>query len=250
MVKRRRLDSGDEFSGSNGWEQQQSHSHHQQPPPQDPGQGQAFATIPNLSSASSFGESTAGSEFANNAATGASSQETAAAATALTDSSTTVWQGSATSYPDVSTYSQQPYYSFQHSDPSTYTLPWPPADAASYGSQASNYSVTAPAGAMPYFPPPAGQRTSESDFETANALPVPNYHQDVEPSSSQRTYSQSQSVSQPQQPQQRTARSDVRGPSSALYFEDASMHLKIQSLSILENLVCPMLQLDDGGGSR
>ena len=222
MSKRRRLDSPDQY-GTGTWEQQQA------PQP-------SLYGPPALTHASSFGSSHATAEYApnalskpyDNAGTGLPS---------LNDSSTahasTQWHGSgSSSYPDVSAYSQQPYF-FGQTDPSTYNSPWPPADGATstYGPQNSNYSIAATSEVMPYFPPQRAAETSDSGLEN-NAPASLHRYQDVE-SSHQYSYSQS---SNGQQQQLHHHNNEARPP-SALYLEDASMHLKVQSLSVLENLV-------------
>nr|POE72403.1 hypothetical protein CFP56_12276 [Quercus suber] len=139
------------------------------------------------------------------------------------------------SYPEASLF-QQPFF-FQQTDPSIYNSPWPPTEAAlaAYGNAAApaghyNTSHVAGgallAGAMPFFP-------EQSDVEATTALggaaDFPQAYSNLYPTAYDCTESQ--------------ARPDVRS-SSSLYYEDASMHLKIQSLSILEDLVHLCMSID------
>ena len=206
MAKRKRGEAGGEYGGTpEEWQQQQ---------------GQQYGA--------------GGVEYASSSATtgtGGAPPENAAAS-ALTESAETghQWNNSSSVYPEVPSYAQQPYF-FQQTDPSTYNSPWPPPEATAFGSQTSNYSVSAPATTMPYFPTqPAVTEPSDSTMETAVALP--------QPASYQNYPSEIEAPSQYAYAQQPGASSQARGDqSSAFLYEDASMHLKIQSLPILENLV-------------
>lgn len=118
-------------------------------------------------------------------------------------------------YPDLASYQQQPYFS-QRTEPSAYQSPWPPSGTTSYPLPSSR-------AAMPFFPPQAAVEPDE-DFH-APAVAAYRNTRDVD-SSPQNAYPSSHSRNE--QPRQ---------PASTICFDDASMHLKIQSLSILDNLV-------------
>ena len=212
MAKRRRIGSGEEY----GREQsQQQHPYAPHP----------FA---------SFTQHTGTSDYASTttAGGGVATYDSAGAST-LTENNdpSTQWNGSAAStYPDVASYSQQPYF-FPQTDPSTYNSRWPPAESASFGTQTNNYSATAQSNAMPYFPPTqSAPEVSLNTFDTSTQQSFQNYQQDSEPLPAQQHYSYGQSNNN-------QSRGEVQASQGALYFEDASMHLKIQSLPILDNLV-------------
>ena len=138
-------------------------------------------------------------------------------------------------YPDVSTYSQsqQPYF-FQQTHPSTYNSPWPPAESI------SSYSLPAPNTTMPYF----HTQTASDQSETVTDALVPhpsfhNYASEVD-ASAQYAY-----VQNPGGSSQSRADASIKTPT--FLYEDASMHLKIQSLPILENLVSLDLFLQTDG---
>ena len=216
MAKRKRGEAAGEYGSAEEWQQQ----------------GQQYGAGSLVSS--SYGSGSGGVEYASSStATGAGgAPPETAAASALTESAEAgpQWNNSSSVYPEVPSYAQQPYF-FQQTDPSTYNSPWPPPEATAFGSQASSYSVSAPATTMPYFPtPPTVTEPSDSTMETAVALPqattYQNYPTEIE-APSQYAYAQ-----------QPGASSQARGDrTSAFLYEDASMHLKIQSLPILENLV-------------
>lgn len=156
------------------------------------------------------------------------------------DPNTGQWTASsstaASRYPEVSNYSQQPYFFAQQTtDPSTYNSPWPPADAGTYGTQSGSYSsIASSSTTMPYFPPRSMTEENEKALEVVSSIPqtatYPNYPSEIDASSQYAYVPQAGSGSQ--------TRGDVANNPAFLY-EDASMHLKIQSLPILENLVCP-----------
>lgn len=219
MAKRKRGEAG-EYGSSEEWQQQVE--------PQAQQYGASRALI------STIGSNPGDVDYASSSAVGgigAAPQESAGAS-ALSENadSTHQWSNSSSSrYPDVPTYNQQPYY-FQQTDPSTYNSPWPPADAATFGSQTASYSVSAPAPTMPYFPPHSVTESSENALDAA-VVPQPsyqNYPAEIA-ASSQYAYVQ--------QPGAGQGRGDASSQTPAFLYEDASMHLKIQSLPILENLV-------------
>jgi protein TBF1 len=125
-------------------------------------------------------------------------------------------------YPDVASYSQ-PYF-HQQTDPSTYLSSWPPADASNavYNDTASFNAGTTTAQSMPYFPTSSAADQANvydaAGSSSFSALPPTDPAAQV-----------SYGDAQPQV--------DAPASGSALYLEDASMHLKLQSLSILDNLV-------------
>ena len=133
-------------------------------------------------------------------------------------------------YPDVASYSQQPYF-YQQTDPNAYNSPWPPAEPGAFASQASSYNVPAPAvgSAMPFFPQSqTTAETSEDGFEGVVSTAVGSYPRDVQLPPLRRDISQDDDG-------RHAGDGAVQPPTT--YYDDASMHLKIQSLPILENLV-------------
>jgi hypothetical protein len=121
---------------------------------------------------------------------------------------------------------QQPYY-YGQTDPSVYNSPWPPTqqDAQTHVHTPSMVVTTQPH-PMPYVQPSHSPVDSQHPYESG---PSPSY-----PSTLQAfdvgNYGLSHDVQSQQQRQ-------VRKSPSNLYFEDASMHLKMQSLPILDSLV-------------
>ena len=127
-------------------------------------------------------------------------------------------------YPDVTSY-QQPYFS-QQTDPSTYNSPWPPADTQAYGTPGT-YPMLSQSTTMPFFPV---TQTADQGFDAATAFQgfpeldaAPPQYDYVHNVPQERSHEQPKNV-------------------SAFYFEDASMHLKIQSLPILENLASQLIE--------
>ncbi|TKA72697.1 hypothetical protein B0A55_06488 [Friedmanniomyces simplex] len=129
------------------------------------------------------------------------------------------WSSSA--YPEVASYSQ-PYF-YQATEPSTYTSPWPPPDGgATVGAAYNSTSTYHTGGDMPFFPPSTSEQPET--FEAAAT-----YQSVPQNDSTQYTYTE-------QQP-----RNDVPQSGSTFYLEDASMHLKLQSLPILDNLATQLI---------
>jgi hypothetical protein len=225
MAKRKRREVGG-YSSPEEWQQpSQSHPH---------GPSQQYGAVSQTLGASTFGSSAGSVEYASSSTSiGVAPQENAGtSALADTADPTQRWSNNplGSRYPDVTSYSQQPYF-FQQTDPSTYNSPWPPAETNAFGSQTSNYSVSAPTTTMPYFPTQTVTQQSESALDTAVA-PQPsyqNYSSEIE-APSQYAY-----VQQPGHSSQ--VRGNVASQTPAFLYEDASMHLKVQSLPILENLV-------------
>lgn len=150
--------------------------------------------------------------------------------------------GTTSPYPDVASY-QQPYF-FQHTDPSIYTSPWPPPPLA--------YAVAGPSAAesliqqqqqqqqvMPFFPPSSHQGPEGSSSplpgERFDAAALSNYP-DPDVGVAGPPYA-SAAAAQPAMAREIDGMRPPPPPEQAFMLEDASMHLKIQSLSILENLV-------------
>ncbi|EMC91641.1 hypothetical protein BAUCODRAFT_300222 [Baudoinia panamericana UAMH 10762] len=118
-------------------------------------------------------------------------------------------------YSDAATY-QQPYYTAQQTDPATYTAPWPPI------TYDARYNASVPTSEnMPFFPLSTGVATEQVDdigiAAQISAYPDPN-------ASAEYLYVGPQSGA-------------LQQYASSSYMDDASMQLKIQSLSILDNLV-------------
>ncbi|KAI7497676.1 hypothetical protein KC367_g5696 [Hortaea werneckii] len=155
------------------------------------------------------------------------------------------WNSSQSPYPDVSSY-QQPYF-YQQTDPSTYNSPWPPAShnvgAASYmpptssiGYHGSNSLIPQQTPSLPFFTQPQSsveqqpQQTLTETYQPTADTAFPNYPDLDPPQVSTMNYAMPQ--------MQRQAQRSM----SNFNFEDASMHLKLQSLPILDNLATQIIQ--------
>ncbi|RMX77188.1 hypothetical protein D0869_10065 [Hortaea werneckii] len=155
------------------------------------------------------------------------------------------WNPSQSPYPDVSSY-QQPYF-YQQTDPSTYNSPWPPTShnisAASYmpttssiGYHGSSSLVPQQTASLPFFTQPQSsveqqpQQPLTESYEPTGDAAFPSYP-DPDPSQVS-TYNYA--IPQIQRQAQRSM--------SDFNFEDASMHLKMQSLPILDNLATQIIQ--------
>ncbi|KAI7193626.1 hypothetical protein KC363_g2620 [Hortaea werneckii] len=155
------------------------------------------------------------------------------------------WNLSQSPYPDVSSY-QQPYF-YQQTDPSTYNSPWPPAShnvgAASYmpatssiGYHGSNSLIPQQTPSLPFFTQPQSsveqqpQQTLTETYQPTADTAFPNYPDLDPPQVSTMKYV----IPQMQRQAQRSM--------SDFNFEDASMHLKLQSLPILDNLATQIIQ--------
>lgn len=137
-------------------------------------------------------------------------------------------------YPDLAPYQQQPYFYGQTtSGAGTYnSSSWDTAAAAqAFGdtSTSVSYSVgdQASTTTMPFFPPSTGSNVADSTDALGNNISF-NYP-DVEHANQYASYTAPSATAQLAQRE--------AAKSSAYYFDDASMHLKIQSLPILDNLV-------------
>lgn len=136
------------------------------------------------------------------------------------------WSSGLSPYPDVSSY-QQPYF-YQQTDPSIYTSPWPPVQdvVSAFGTPTGGYQQVVPvSNSMPFFPAPQTHvQTEQADGYDAGHTVYEGFPE-LEPDL-RYDYEATQ------------ARSERTRPANAFYFEeDASMHLKMQSLPILDNLV-------------
>jgi hypothetical protein len=142
--------------------------------------------------------------------------------------------GASNPYPDVSSYSQ-PYF-YQQTHPSTYTSPWPPNENASFGQQSNSYpqpsSMTGAATDMPFFPSHTQAEATDAIFRVEDVQ-----QQQLLPGLAQDNFN-TPPFAYASRNENGVARSDVPAEASAFLYEDASRHLKIQSLPILENLVC------------
>ncbi|KAK1808191.1 TTAGGG repeat binding factor [Friedmanniomyces endolithicus] len=124
------------------------------------------------------------------------------------------------SYPEVASYSE-PYF-YQATAPSTCTPVWPPTDGGATGGTYNTTSTYNPGGDMRFFPPSTSEQPET--FEVPATYPsVP------QPKPTQYAYTE-------QHP-----RNDVAQSGSTFYLDDASMHLKLQSLSILDNLATQLI---------
>jgi protein TBF1 len=231
MAKRKRGDVAD-YSSPEEWQQQDQSASH--PQAQHYGtESQALINSTFGSSgvqyASSSGDTTTGPIGAPHDASGANDLADAA-------DPNQAWHASSSRYPDVSTYSQQPYF-YQQTHPSTYNSPWPPAESSAYPSQPSSYSLSAPNTTMPYFPTHT-TTTDQSETTTDALVPQPSFHNYASEidASAQYAYVQNPGASS-------QSRGDASTKTPTFLYEDASMHLKIQSLPILENLVCQDLSI-------
>lgn len=121
---------------------------------------------------------------------------------------------------------QQPYY-YGQTDPSVYNSPWPPTQQdAQTNVHTPSMLTTSQPHSMSYIPPSHSPVDSQQHYDSG---PSPSY-----PSTLQNFDVGNFGIAHElQSQQQRQAR---KSPSN-LYFEDASMHLKMQSLPILDSLV-------------
>lgn len=160
-------------------------------------------------------------------------ESTGSGANAGVSTSMSEHAGANNPYPDVSSYSQ-PYF-YQQTHPSTYNSPWPPNGATRFAPQSNTYpqpsSVSAAATDMPFFPSQAPTETGEAGFDVADVQ-----QQQLVPAFTPDSLNAPPFVYASRN-EHGLARSDVPPEASAFSYEDASMHLKIQSLPILENLV-------------
>ena len=179
--------------------------------------------------------------YSNNAADGSSTDyhnHLATASTALTD--TSQWHPSVAShYPDLTSYQQQPYF-YNHSADSnsvtTFPSSWHSSDVQPFDPSvtAADHSVqeTTATATMPFFPPSQHSAMADSNNDVddgASTLQVANFP-DFE------SFAQ-HAIAQSRRSNQLRPRPDTIKRTSSVYFGDASMHLKIQSLPILDNLV-------------
>lgn len=163
----------------------------------------------------------------------APSFSTTTAANALGTTEGSSWPNASSdvsAYPDLAPYQQQPYF-YGQSGAGTYNSSWNTSAAQSYGdtSTSVSYSVGDQANTttMPFFPPSSAAHVGDSTeaIDSNGALSYPDLT----------TADQYASYTAPSATAQLAQREAAK--SSAYYFDDASMHLKIQSLPILDNLV-------------
>lgn len=137
-------------------------------------------------------------------------------------------QGYVASYQDPRSI-QQPYY-YGQTDPSVYNSPWPPTQQDAQTSvHTPSMLATSQAQSMSYMQPSHSPVDSQQAY---NSGPSPSY-----PSTLQSFDVGSFGIAHDMQSQQQQHQRQVRKSPSNLYFEDASMHLKMQSLPILDSLV-------------
>jgi hypothetical protein len=135
-------------------------------------------------------------------------------------------QGYVANYQDPRSI-QQPYY-YGQTDPSVYNSPWPPTQQdAQTGVHTPAMLSTSQAHSMAYVQP--SHSPVDSQQHSYDSGPSPSY-----PSSLQTFDVGSFGIAHDVQSQQHR---QARKSPSNLYFEDASMHLKMQSLPILDSLV-------------
>ncbi|KXT17117.1 hypothetical protein AC579_2003 [Pseudocercospora musae] len=159
----------------------------------------------------------------------------AAARPSINVNESSAWhQSDASAYPDLAAAFQQPYY-YQQSGQTTYNTAWTATDSQAFASATattSSYTTGEPSGTatMPYFPPTTpGTAQLVEAIDALDGATAFNYP-DVE-HATQYAYTVANM----------TASRDVAKPGSAYYFDDASMHLKIQSLPILDNLATQLI---------
>lgn len=140
-------------------------------------------------------------------------------------------------YPDLTAYQQQPYfYDQQRESGAAYGHPsnaWSPADAQYPAASHSTPYATrdqATNSVMPYFPPTTVSIHENGDVADGSHGTTYQYGEIEHPSSYPYPPATGNAGSQ----------SDQLVPASTCYFagDDASMNMKIQSLPILDNLVC------------
>ncbi|KAI5363343.1 Putative Homeobox-like domain superfamily, telomere repeat-binding factor, dimerization [Septoria linicola] len=157
------------------------------------------------------------------------------ATSALNVTEGTHWQRSgAATYPDLADYQQQPYF-YQQQDSSTFNnsnnSSWQTTAQPSYaGIDATSNSIAvrepSSTATMPYFPPSTSTNVGELP-DALDATSTFNYP-GVEDSGQYAPYGNG-------------AIASLQRNSSSFYFDDAGMHLKIQSLPILDNLATQLI---------
>ncbi|KAK3070969.1 TTAGGG repeat binding factor [Teratosphaeriaceae sp. CCFEE 6253] len=140
-------------------------------------------------------------------------------------SSSQVWSSGASTYPDVASYSQ-PYF-YQATDPLTYTSPWPPVHGTTFNNTAGYNTDIGASADMPFFPTnPTNEQSGVYDASAIGSYP---------------NYSQSDVNTQYAYADQVRPDAIASTAGSAFYLDDASMHLKLQSLPILDNLATQLI---------
>lgn len=128
------------------------------------------------------------------------------------------------SYQDMRSM-QQPYY-YGQTDPSVYNSPWPPTQPTHSSSTSSAAYTASPNPAVSYAQQSQTPVGSTHGYETNGTPAYPTGLHDFDVGAYQvaNHASHHQQHPQPREP-------------TAMYFDDASMHLKMQSLQSLDNLV-------------
>lgn len=141
------------------------------------------------------------------------------------------WTPNESAYPELAGYQQQPYFYQPATNAATYTSSWPPNETQPYEPTGTSpsYSVGEQTSAttMPYFPPQTSTQPA-APIEAVDESAALRYS-DLE-HATQYAYSKPSALVT-------AAQREAAKQTSAFYFDDASMHLKIQSLPILDNLV-------------
>ncbi|KAK4494187.1 hypothetical protein PRZ48_014485 [Zasmidium cellare] len=167
----------------------------------------------------------------------APSFSTTTAANALGTTEGSSWPNASSdvsAYPDLAPYQQQPYF-YGQSGAGTYNSSWNTSAAQSYGDSSTSVSYSvgdqANTATMPFFPPSSAAHVGDSTeaIDSNGALSYPDLT----------TADQYASYTAPSATAQLAQREAAK--SSAYYFDDASMHLKIQSLPILDNLATQLI---------
>lgn len=133
-------------------------------------------------------------------------------------------------YQDFGSF-QQPYY-YGQTDPSVYNSPWPPQQGSQSGRPSPTPFSMAQSQTIPYVPSQPSLCPSQPSIEgseTFESSGTPGYATLQDYNASSLGYGQHGMQMVPQQQSRRS--------NPATYFDDASMHLKMQSLPILDNLV-------------
>lgn len=154
-----------------------------------------------------------------------------AASSAL--NTTDSWRPTSTSsYPDLASYQQQPYF-YAPSGQAAYNESWAPAPVGAYTNTSSttSYSLRPPSTTvtMPFFPGQAANATNGEKVEANESTNADLSYVDMDKATQLAEYSAPSATA--------TRAQQEAAKSSAYYFDDASMKMKIQSLPILDNLV-------------
>ena len=133
---------------------------------------------------------------------------------------------------------QQAYY-YGQTDPSVYNSPWPPVQDGHSHVHTPSVPATSQPQTMTYMQPAHQSPVdSQQGYDTGSA---PSYATTLH-NFDVGSFGLGHDVHSQQQ-QQQQQHHQVRKSPSNLYFEDASMHLKMQSLPILNSLVSSPVRL-------